>query len=172
MKTGLEGVAEHVAADVSTAADNAVANGIIKAGEEAGTEGVVNVGAADGGVWDLPPIARGNAIEQLVGANLPRTFPTIDVFENGVATSIKSIDLTAASCQDADVLTSRVNGYIDRLASFQGGKLGEFNIQENMVNSRVLMLVIKPGGAAAEQQAALDTLQSEFGAMLKIMGIP
>ena len=45
-KTGLEGVAKDVAADVSTAADNAVANGIIKAGEEAGTEGVVNAGAA------------------------------------------------------------------------------------------------------------------------------
>ena len=47
MKTGLEGVAENVAADVSTAADNAVANGIIKAGEEAGTEGVVNAGALE-----------------------------------------------------------------------------------------------------------------------------
>jgi hypothetical protein len=40
--TGLAGVAENVAAVASTAADNAVANGIIQAGERAGVEGVVN----------------------------------------------------------------------------------------------------------------------------------
>ena len=40
--TGLAGAAENVAAVAGTAADNAVANGIIEAGEQAGAEGVVN----------------------------------------------------------------------------------------------------------------------------------
>ncbi len=40
--TGLAGAAENMAAVAGTAADNAVANGIIQAGEQAGAEGVVN----------------------------------------------------------------------------------------------------------------------------------
>ncbi len=40
--TGLAGAAENVAAAAGTAADNAVANGIIRAGEQAGAEAVVN----------------------------------------------------------------------------------------------------------------------------------
>ncbi len=43
--TGLAGAAENVAAVATTAADNAVADGIIQAGEQAGAEGVVNAGS-------------------------------------------------------------------------------------------------------------------------------
>jgi hypothetical protein len=47
--------------------------------------------------WKLGWAARGLYFSERLGANLPRTFKVIDAFSNGVATRIKSIDLTAAS---------------------------------------------------------------------------
>src|SRR6185437_16016786 len=44
-----------------------------------------------GSVWKMGAVLRGRAIEQMLGANLPRTFPVIDKFANGLATSIKSL---------------------------------------------------------------------------------
>ncbi len=40
---------------------------------------------ATSGVWSLGNFARGNIIEEMLGGNLPRTFPVIDAFEDGVA---------------------------------------------------------------------------------------
>jgi hypothetical protein len=44
-------------------------------------------------VWELGWAARGMEISERFGANLPATFKTIDIFLDGVATSIKSLDL-------------------------------------------------------------------------------
>jgi hypothetical protein len=67
---------------------------------KAGAGGRLSAIAARNSVWGLGPTARGNAIEVLLGGNLPRTFPVIDRFLNGVATSIKSIDLRAITYQN------------------------------------------------------------------------
>ncbi|NNM88482.1 MAG: hypothetical protein HKL95_08180 [Phycisphaerae bacterium] len=171
-ETGLASVADNVAADASAAADNAIANGIIQAGEQAGPEAVVDAGELAGSVWDLPPVARGRLIEELLGQNLPDSFPTIDRFGNGVATSIKSIDLTAASYQHAGILTARIAGYLEKLRDFQGKDFGGAFVSNDMIRSKVLMLAIEPGVATAEQQTALDALQSQFGNMLKVVEIP
>ncbi len=56
------GAAENVAAAEGTAADNAVANGIIRAGEQAGAEGVVNAA----------PLATSAAENPLTGTALAR----------------------------------------------------------------------------------------------------
>ncbi len=50
--TGLAGAAENVAVAVGTAADNAVANGIIRAGEQAGAEAVVNAAPLAVAAWE------------------------------------------------------------------------------------------------------------------------
>jgi hypothetical protein len=50
-------------------------------------------------VWKLGWAARGRLIEKELGANLHPNFPVIDKFRNGVATSIKSIDLNAATTE-------------------------------------------------------------------------
>jgi len=57
--------------------------------------------------WTLAPFPRGFAIEKVLGANLPKGFPTIDRFIDEEVASIKSIDLTAPSYQKISFL--RVN---------------------------------------------------------------
>jgi hypothetical protein len=79
--------------------------------------------AADGGAsgpWSLPPTPRGLAIEEQLGGNLPPSFPTIDSFNDGMATSIKSVDLSASSYQNLNTLTSKLNGYVNQVAGFNG----------------------------------------------------
>ena len=88
-------------------------------GPNAGSEGVLGfqqgqtAGAGAGGivgqaavgvstsqkdsVWSMGPGPRGLEIESRLGGNLPPGFPKIDHFENGVAKSIKSIDLNTPS---------------------------------------------------------------------------
>jgi RHS repeat-associated protein len=73
--------------------------------------GGASAGTAASSVWDLGWSARGGAIEQTLGANLPRTFPVIDAFENGVANSIKSVDLTAVTYQAPDALASKLERF-------------------------------------------------------------
>ena len=102
----------------------------------------------------LDPLARGRAVEQ-AWENLPSNFPTIDRFANGVATSIKSIDLNAATYQDAAALTSKVNGYVDSVAGFNGRVLANRTINAADVTVRQLQLAVPPGGMSAAQQAVI-----------------
>jgi hypothetical protein len=57
--------------------------------------------------WKMGWAKRGDYFSEQLGANLPRTFKVIDRWENGIATSIKSIDLNAATYQDGARLTYR-----------------------------------------------------------------
>jgi RHS repeat-associated protein len=94
-----------------------------------GTLAVLPMGRIFGSVWKLGNFVRGAMIESMLGANLPRAFPVIDKFLNGVATSIKSLDLTAKTYQNAKALASKINGYVDKLADFNGAKLGQAEVE-------------------------------------------
>ena len=93
-----------------------------------------------------------------MGANLPGNFPTIDTFDfaNGTATSIKSIDLNAASYQNTATLTSRLNSYVNSVAGFNGADWADVNIGASQITTRQLQLAIPPGSASAAQQAAIN----------------
>jgi hypothetical protein len=103
--------------------------------------------------WKLGWATRGNYFSELLGANLPFNFPVIDTWLNGVVTSIKSIDLNAATYQNPIQLTYRLNNYIGSIASYDGGQLGETKIT---VSQRVLSLAIPKGSISAIQKTALD----------------
>jgi hypothetical protein len=62
--------------------------------------------------WKLGWAARGRYFEQQLGANLPAGFRVIDRFVDGIAISIKSIDLRAATYQDPARLMSRLSKYL------------------------------------------------------------
>ena len=109
-----------------------------------------------GSVWEMGSVLRGSTIERMLGANLPRTFPVIDKFVNGVATSIKSIDLTAKSYQNAGALASKINGYVDKLAAFNGAKLGQAEVQGSKIASRELQLAIPSGSMTDAQRAVIN----------------
>ena len=134
-----------------------------KGGRDAGcTAGTVGAGrdcrvaAQSGSRWRLAAFARGRAIERLFGMNLAKKFPTIDRFARGTATSIKSLDLGAKSYASTGRLVSRVRGYINSVANFNGAR----HIRGAMVRRRELLLVVPKGGTSA-QFAALRELVAE-----------
>jgi hypothetical protein len=102
-------------------------------------------------LFDNPSFTeRGLQVENVLatrfGGGLPPGFRGIDRFLGGLATSVKSIDLGAKTYQNLGSLTSRLTGYVDRLAKFSGGALGqEFVIRGADVKARVLELVTKGG---------------------------
>jgi hypothetical protein len=118
--------------------------------------GAQSLAAAESGAWSLGWAARGQAIEQSLGANLPSSFPAIDRFANGVATSIKSIDLNAATYQNVGSLTTKLNGYVDSVAGFNGATLGTVEIKASQITARQLQLAVPSGSASAAQQAAIN----------------
>ncbi|MGH9900360.1 MAG: RHS repeat-associated core domain-containing protein, partial [Pyrinomonadaceae bacterium] len=112
-------------------------------------------------VWRLNPFARGRAIEQMIlgrPANIPvSNFPVIDDFANGVATSIKSLDLTAASYQNAAGITSRLADYAGKLSQFSGRTWGGFTVQGSQIQQRVLLVAMEQGAPTVAQAQALRT---------------
>lgn len=116
-------------------------------------------------VWKLGWAARGLYISEQLGANLPANFPGIDIWLNGIATSIKSIDLGAATYQNAVRLTYRLNQYIDRLASFDGAALGTWRVESTAIESRVLNLAVPKGSISSAQRAAIEVAKSRADAL-------
>jgi len=110
-------------------------------------------------VWKLNPFERGLKIEKLLGANMGN-YPVIDKFSNGVATSIKSIDLDAKSYQNLSTLQRTLGSYVDEIAQFQGQKWGEFDLRFTPINKRVLELAVTPG-ASYLQREVIDRIVSD-----------
>ncbi len=105
---------------------------------------------------------------------LARNFPVIDRFANGVATSIKSIDLRAASYQNISTLTSTVQGYITTLANWQGATWGGVRINAAQITGRELLLAIPPGATQAQMEALQQVQQwaQTVGVTLNIVIVP
>ena len=123
--------------------------------------GVSDACDGDRGVWERTPYDRGREIEKMLGQNLPQNYPTIDRWSDGVATSIKSIDLASKTYLKDNNLLRLAEGYVDEVASFKGrekpwGDAGP--IYERDIKERALDLVIPPCPPTAEQQAALKEL--------------
>lgn len=121
--------------------------------------------------WKLGWAARGAAIHEAVGANLPFGFKGIDNFASGIATSIKTLDLNAATYQDAGRLTYRLNNYIRKLAEFDGATYGEQTVNASDITSRILNVAVPKGSMTATQKTAIDTAierAKDAGVILKI----
>ena len=111
-------------------------------------------------VWKLGWAARGIYISEELGADLPPNFPVVDGWAGGAVTSIKSIDLSAATYQDAARLTYRLNRYIDQLASYEGGQMGVWEIESSAISDRVLKVAIPEGSVTSAQQGAIQAAQA------------
>jgi hypothetical protein len=108
-------------------------------------------------VWDQGPTVRGEIIERRLGQNLPRSFPTIDKFNNGIATSIKSMNLNDPTYLKLRNISRVGERYVDQLAAFTRGKRGRLVILPQQIQGRVLELAI-PRGASDSQLEALEDL--------------
>ncbi len=111
------------------------------------------------GVWDLGPVTRGDAIHERMGQNLPRSFPVVDIFKDGIVTSIKSIDLQAPSYRKPGVLLSTVRRYIDKVAGFKSGRRAGAEVPSHKVRGRALDLGVPPG-ATAQQKTVFEQLRA------------
>jgi hypothetical protein len=128
-------------------------------GEAAAVEAETGGAAAEATVqnpWKMGWAERGDYLHEQMGANLPRTFKAIDIFENGAATSIKSIDLNAATYRDASRLASTLNRYVDRLAEYTGSSLGGITVSAEDITSRTLSIAIPKGSMTPVQRAAFE----------------
>lgn len=78
-----------------------------------------------------------------------------------MATSIKSIDLTAKTYADTAALTRKISSYVDELSAFSGGvsaltRTGRaIDVSQGAVKGRQLLLAIEPGAASIAQRLAL-----------------
>ena len=125
-------------------------------------------------IWSLPIFKRGRLLEKLFGGNLAHNFPIIDRWANGIATSIKSLDLGAKSYQNVGRLTSRVRGYINKVAKFNGKSWGEREILASQIKGRALIVAIPHTGTPAQQAALAELLKygREVGVDVTFVVVP
>jgi RHS repeat-associated protein len=110
-------------------------------------------------VWKLGPSLRGFRIEKILYGSklLPQGFKTIDVFQDGVAISVKSID-TASGYKSLSSFKSAIKGYITKLSSFKGASRGGVEVAEEAIKGRQLDLVLPSGSLNNAEKAVLNDL--------------
>jgi hypothetical protein len=114
--------------------------------------------------WERGPALRGIEAElwRLGGQRtLPSNAPTIDHFsEDGVAISIKSIDLNAPWYRDPLNLSRQIDRYVNKLLVFNGMDWGRIEIQEQEITGRVLDVVVpKNSGTSAQREAIARSIE-------------
>lgn len=108
----------------------------------------------------MPPwAARRRYFEERLGRTLHVNFPVIDKIPDGVATSIKSIDLKAATYQDAARLTGRLQKYVNEVSEFVGGQMRKDVVEFFDIKARALSLAV-PRGMTAAQREAINAVRS------------
>ncbi|QDT38171.1 endonuclease toxin domain-containing protein [Stratiformator vulcanicus] len=92
-----------------------------------------------------PP--RGEAIETVLGQNLPQNYPTVDRFADGVVTSIKSVDLKAPTYQNLQSLGTLLRGFVTKVKDFNGAFYANFQIKSSEITGRAVHVAIPPGAS-------------------------
>ena len=95
-------------------------------------------------IWSEDNFTRGDYFRDMYGGNLPKTFPVIDAYEDGKATSIMSIDLTAPTYASEDEIIKKVQGNIDDLYGFGGAdtKINGAQYTIDSIDQKNLIVVI------------------------------
>jgi RHS repeat-associated protein len=112
--------------------------------------------SAGGSIWKLPSIgmgSRGFVYEQMLGLKglmKSHNFPVIDAFYNGVATSVKTLNVFAKSYNAGNKLYKTLAGYVEDLSAFNGRQWGDDIVRGSDIKSKVLEVGI-PRGASSEQ---------------------
>ena len=163
-------------APCATVAETALGLGTAACSDGDCTNEAQAVGRAAESVWNLNPFQRGVEIENMLGRSpqLAQNFPVIDRFVNGVATSIKSLDLGAKTYQNISRLSSTVRGYVNTLANWQGTRWGGTNIQAIDITSREVLLAVPPGASQAQIDALIQLQQwaTTQGVNLTLVVVP
>ena len=99
-------------------------------------------------------------MEMRLGRTLHENFPVIDKISNGIATSIKSIDLRAATYQNMATLINRLSKYVGEVSEFVGGELGEDVVEFSDIKGRAVEVAIPKGTMTPEQREIVEAVRS------------
>jgi hypothetical protein len=91
---------------------------------------------------------------------LHENFPVIDKIPDGIASSIKSIDLRAATYQNAARLTTRLRTYVNDVSEFVEGSMGNDVVEPFDIKGRALQIVMPKGSMNATQREAIDAIRN------------
>jgi contact-dependent growth inhibition (CDI) system restriction endonuclease-like protein len=114
---------------------------------------------ADAAAWKLGRAARGRYFEWRIGRSLHENFPVIDSILDGIATSIKSIDLNAATYQNAAALTRRLVKYVGEVSEFMGDQLAGDVVLPSDIKGRALSLAVPKGSITPAQRAVIEDVR-------------
>ncbi len=111
---------------------------------------------ADSQIWSADNFTRGRYFRQKIKANLPFNFPVICNFSGGIATAMRSIDLTAPSYQNQEQLYKELNAEIKQLANFSGASQADVTVQN--IRSKRLVFIIPQNSPEPNTSNLLATL--------------
>lgn len=97
-------------------------------------------------IWSEDNFTRGEFFRDEYSSNLPKSYPVIDSFNNGVCESIVSIDLTAPTYSSKSRLTRKMTDEIDALSDFDGASVlisgTRYSIDSEDIVSKRLKVII------------------------------
>ena len=117
---------------------------------------------AGGSMWKLPGwIERGFVYERMRGGNLAKNFPVIDKFVKGVATSIKTIDLKAATYtkEGSRAVYNKLKKYVDDLINFKGATHGGDEVLEESIKNKILDVGIPKGATKSQVEQIQEAIK-------------
>jgi hypothetical protein len=107
-------------------------------------------------IWALGWAKRGQIINERFGdPTFPGNYPVIDKIPNGVATSVKSVDLNAAAYQNDISLGNRLLQYVEDVRDFDGAFWGNLDIQPGQITGRAVQLIVPKGSMTDAQRAII-----------------
>ena len=111
--------------------------------------------------WKLGWAKRGQTINKQFGDNtFPDNYPIIDKIPDGVATSVKSIDLNAATYQKEANLTYRLNQFVADVREFDGADWGGTDIRGTDIDGRAVHLIVPKGSMTEAQRIIIERVRA------------
>lgn len=106
-------------------------------------------------IWSLGNFERGDEFRDRFGANLPKTFPVIDSYNDGTITAIRSIDLTAPYYQDVTNIRKKIKNDIYSLSEFepQMAVIDGQSYNVDRIDSRHLTVIIPENSGQIGREA-------------------
>ncbi len=127
--------------------------------------------AAGGSIWKLSNWSqRGFVYEKLRGGNLVQNFPVIDKFVKGVATSIKTLELNAATYtkEGSRAVYYKLKGYIDKLDDFKGATHGGDEVLGGDIKKKVLDVGIPKGATKSQVEQMQEAIKYGKGKGIEV----
>lgn len=95
-------------------------------------------------IWDIEPLERGDIIHNMMGSNLDRNFPVLDIYDEYTkqATSIISINTQDASYKSGSDFKHKITQQIDAINNYTGSKSGDVIIDSKDIYQKSVIVVI------------------------------